>query len=89
MSLYLDDEQEKALREWWAWASLPTDAPGFLAYNHPRALHQAISPLMKRWWVDEACYLRGPGNVCAAFGMGHRAIAELVAHLLNEHHATP
>ena len=82
MSLYLDDEQEMALRAWFNMDSSNAWRPD--QQGRGLDLAHAITPLMKRWWVDEACYLRGPDGVEAAFTMAHRAIAERVAYLLNE-----
>ena len=87
MSLVLNDEQEKALREWYHMDSgnswRPTDQPKGLR------LAEAIAPLMKPWRVEPSSHHNTPGWAVTgeSFTIAYACIekdAQLICDLLNE-----
>ena len=85
MSLTLNDEQEKALREWWLQAHKFRHG----ATKESACLHDAIAPLMRAWRVSDGPWIivDGQGNevVCAKgtvqYGIN---LAQRICDLLNE-----
>ena len=93
MSLTLNDEQEKALRAWWNYAS----PHQWVEESEPYALVRAIAPLMKPWRIERfelGWNVLGHGtgyNVRVANAADHRdhgrAMVQRLADLLNESEA--
>ena len=82
-TMTLNAEQERLLRGWFG--RYHSEGPDeYLRAS--RALHGALAPLMKPYWVDEAGYVYGPGEQAFGFvGMHNLPLAQRVCDLLNEH----
>jgi len=80
MSLTLNDEQERALREWFATADKVTGWP------EVNRLHGAIAPLMKPWRVEYyelTAKIMGPNGIEVGVDYLSRGIADRICRVLN------
>ena len=83
MSLTLNDEQEKALREWFR---AGRDNDDRAKRYTPVALAQAIAPLMQEWRIENIGYqysIVGRRHRITVVGPDYGALAQTICDFLN------